>query len=259
VPVLLVPGNHERSRLPYPLLALQDGLHLFERPRTVVLEARGVRVAFAGFPFTHQIRRRFAEVLAAAAARETDPADVRVLCMHQCVEGATCGPRHFTFRFGDDVIRAGDLPRDVAVTLCGHIHRHQVLRPRGQPPVIYAGSIERTSFAEAPETKGYVVLELARSGLGPFQFRPLPTRPMVARTLSLDGIGTAEALARVYRFGQGPEPRHRYHAAVGLGLRGDPAQRPRMEDLLKQERDPKVMSALRASLTRIAARGGNPG
>lgn len=197
VPVLLVPGNHERSRLPYPLLALQDGLHLFERPRTVVLEARGVRVAFAGFPFTHQIRRRFAEVLAAAAARETDPADVRVLCMHQCVEGATCGPRHFTFRFGDDVIRAGDLPRDVAVTLCGHIHRHQVLRPRGQPPVIYAGSIERTSFAEAPETKGYVVLELARSGLGPFQFRPLPTRPMVARTLSLDGIGTAEALARV--------------------------------------------------------------
>jgi len=55
----------------------------------------------------------------------------------------------------------------------------------------------RTSFAEAPETKGYVRLEPARSGLGPFQFRPLPTRPMVARTLSLDGIGTAEALARV--------------------------------------------------------------
>ena len=55
----------------------------------------------------------------------------------------------------------------------------------------------RTSFAEAPETKGYVRLEPARSGLGPFQFRPLPTRPMVTRRLSLDGLGPSESLARV--------------------------------------------------------------
>jgi len=54
----------------------------------------------------------------------------------------------------------------------------------GLPPIIYAGSIERTSFAEAPETKGFVVLELARSGLRSFQFRPLPTRTMVTRTVS---------------------------------------------------------------------------
>jgi hypothetical protein len=43
--------------------------------------------------------------------------------------------------------------------------------------------IERTSFAEAPETKGFVVLELARSGLRSFEFRPLPARTMVTRTV----------------------------------------------------------------------------
>jgi exonuclease SbcD len=182
VPVLLVPGNHERSRMPFPLLALHDRLHLFDRPRTIVLEARGVRAAFMGFPYTHEIRWRFSEILA-AMNRDGLSADVRVLCLHQCIEGATCGPGNFTFRFGPDVIRTGDMPRNVAVTLSGHIHRHQVLQPVGRPPIIYAGSTERTSFAEAPETKGFVVLELARSGLRAFEFRPLPARTMVIRTV----------------------------------------------------------------------------
>jgi DNA repair exonuclease SbcCD nuclease subunit len=196
VPVLLVPGNHERGRLPYPLLALHEGLHVFDRPRHFVFDARGVRAAFIGFPHTHEIRQRFPDVFA-AATRGLPTADVRVLCLHQCIEGATCGPGNFTFRFGSDVIRCTDLPRDVAVTLSGHIHRHQVLRPAARGPIVYAGSVERTSFAEASETKGYVVLELARSGLATLEFRPLPARPMVARTLWFDGAGAADAHARV--------------------------------------------------------------
>ncbi len=195
-PVLFVPGNHERARLPYPLLAVHEHLHVFERPRTVVLEARGVRVAFTGVPYTDAVRRRFSEMLT-SARHGTDAADIRVLCLHQCVEGSTCGPGNFTFRNGPDVIRVADLPRDVAVTLSGHIHRHQVLRPAGRAPVIYAGSVERTSFAEAPETKGYVVLEFTQSGLGGFEFRPLPARPMVTRALSLDGVNGMDAHARV--------------------------------------------------------------
>ena len=184
IPVLLVPGNHERGRMPYPLLAIDDHLHVFDRPRTVVLEARGVRVAFTGFPYTAAVRGRFRDLVARAAA-DTGPADLRVQCMHQCVEGATCGPGNFTFAFGADVVRAADLPQDVSVTLCGHIHRHQILRPRGRGPVVYAGSVERTSFAEASETKGFVVLELTGAGLGAFEFNALATRPMVIRTLSV--------------------------------------------------------------------------
>ena len=185
VPVLLVPGNHERSRMPFPLLALHERLHLFDRPRSVIVEARGLRVAFMGFPYTQDIRRRFPEMLA-TLNRDDLPADVRVLCLHQCVQGATCGPGNFTFRFGPDVVRTADLPRNVAVTLSGHIHRHQVLRPAGVPPIVYAGSIERTSFAEASESKGFVVLELNRWGLGAFEFRPLPARAMVTRTVSFE-------------------------------------------------------------------------
>lgn len=96
-----------------------------------------------------------------------------------------------------DVIRTADLPQDVALVLSGHIHRHQVLRPAGRPPVIYAGSVERTSFAETPETKGFVVFQLTRSGLGPFEFRPLPARPMATRTLSFEDIPGSEVRARL--------------------------------------------------------------
>jgi DNA repair exonuclease SbcCD nuclease subunit len=176
VPVLLLPGNHERGQLPHPLLAMHRNLHVFDRPRTVALEAGGVRVAFTGFPHAPDVRARFGELLAAATAGAPD-ADVKLLCLHQCVEGATCGPADFTFREGPDVVPRRALPREVDAVLCGHVHRHQVLRAAGLPPVIYAGSTERTSSAEAGETKGVVVLWLSTDGLERHAFRPLPDHP----------------------------------------------------------------------------------
>jgi exonuclease SbcD len=175
VPVLLLPGNHERGRVPHPLLALHRHLHVFDRPRTVVLEGGGIRVAFTGFPYASEVRDRFPALLAEARAG-APPADVRLLCLHHCVEGATCGPGDFTFLGGPDVIPRSALPRDVAAVLCGHVHRHQVLRADGLPPVIYAGSTERTSRAEAGETKGIVLLQLDADGLLRHEFRALPPR-----------------------------------------------------------------------------------
>lgn len=187
VPVLIVPGNHERSAIPYPLLASHPRLHVFRRPGTITLEGQGLRVALAGFPYAHGVRRAFPGLLAATGYRQVE-ADARVLCLHQCIEGALCGPPPgFTFRDGEDVVRACDLPSDLAVVLCGHIHRHQVLREdlRGRPlsaPVIYAGSVERTSFAEREETKGFVMATVGPGGRGgrllASAFHALPSRAM---------------------------------------------------------------------------------
>ncbi len=196
IPVLLVPGNHERSRLPYPLLAFHENIHVFHSPRTIRLEARGLRVAFAGFPYAPEVRARFPSLLEAARRHERS-ADVQVLCLHQCVEGATCGPGDFTFRDGADVIRRADLPAEIAIVLSGHIHRHQVLRTAGGPSVVYAGSVERTSFAEMGEPKGTVVVDLAADGVREIGFRPLYARPMVICRVALAGLGVAAARARL--------------------------------------------------------------
>ena len=190
VPVLVVPGNHERSRLPHPGLALHPNLHVFDRPRTFVLEIRGVRVAVAGFPFERAVRARFPALLE-RTRWQREAASLRLLCMHQCVEGATVGPGDFTFTTASDVVRAQDLPHGLAAVLSGHIHRQQVLTNdlRGQPlpvPVLYPGSIERTSAAEIGEPKGFMVVDVAtgdRFGATTWEFRRLPARPLLQEQL----------------------------------------------------------------------------
>jgi DNA repair exonuclease SbcCD nuclease subunit len=196
IPVYVVPGNHERSAVPYALLAQHPNIHLFDRPRTFIGEWNGMRVALAGFPCERSvIRAAFRELLERTGWQET-PADVKLLCFHQCFEGATVGPQNYTFRSAEDVIRAADLPAGFAAVFAGHIHRHQVLTTdlRGRPlpaPVIYPGSIERTAIAEMGEEKGYVVLELALGGAGgvlkSWTFHQLPARPMVIEEIRVHG------------------------------------------------------------------------
>ncbi|MGD2120584.1 MAG: DNA repair exonuclease [Gemmatimonadota bacterium] len=192
VPVFVVPGNHERSRIPHEHLAAHPNLHIFRRPETRVIDVRGRRVALTGFPYERRyIRHQFPEILEKSGWHR-EQADARLLCMHHCVEGATVGPSDFTFRNADDVIRCTDLPSGFAAILSGHIHRHQILRHdlRGralQTPVLYPGSVERTAFAESEEEKGYVLVDVEpdQEGgrLGSHQFVPLPARPMLLREL----------------------------------------------------------------------------
>jgi DNA repair protein SbcD/Mre11 len=188
IPVVVVPGNHERSAIPYPLFAAHPGIHIFDRPRTFLLNVRGVNVALAGFPNDRdQIRERFADLL--ERTQWQDPAaDVRLLCLHQTVEGATVGPAGYVFRLAPDVIPGRAIPAGFAAVLSGHIHRHQVLTAdlRGQAlgaPVFYPGSTERTSTAERFEAKGYVTMSIdADDGVRTWAFHPLS--PAVTQSTS---------------------------------------------------------------------------
>jgi DNA repair exonuclease SbcCD nuclease subunit len=82
------------------------------------------------------------------------------------------------------------IPGNFAAILSGHIHRSQILTHdlsgrKMAAPVIYPGSIERTSFAERKEDKHYVLLEFepdgsAKGKLSGIQFIQLPARPMVS-------------------------------------------------------------------------------
>ncbi len=58
----------------------------------------------------------------------------------------------------------------------GHVHKHQNLNPKNNPPIVYPGSIERVDFGEEKEPKGYVYLEIEKGKVN-WQFCPLPARP----------------------------------------------------------------------------------
>ncbi len=227
VPVIVVPGNHERSAIPFPLLASHPSLHILDRPRTVVVDAGGQRVALAGFPFEREaVAERFPALVAGTGWQE-EAASVRLLCLHQTVEGARVGPVGYTFRRGHDVVRGRDIPRGFAAVLAGHIHRRQVLERdlSGRPlaaPVLYPGSIERTSVAERDEPKGYMVLVLAPGADGGalerVTFHELPTRPMVDVELEVEGLDRERVRHRVERL-LGPI---RADAVVRVRLLGEP-------------------------------------
>ena len=190
-PVVVVPGNHERSAIPFPLLAAHPGIHLFDRPRTIALNVRGADVAVAGFPCERNgVRERFHELVERTGWRDV-PSALRLLCFHQSVEGATVGPADFVFRNHPDVIPGRAIPPGFAAVLAGHIHRHQVVTTdlsgrRIAAPVLYPGSTQRTSAAECGDAKGYVTLEVAPSGDGvgslrSWTFHALPDVPFTPR------------------------------------------------------------------------------
>ena len=213
VPVFIVPGNHERSSIPYPMLALHAGIHIFDRPRTFTVDVRGVRLALIGFPYyRHDVRSTFLDLLGATDWVDAD-ADINLLCVHHCFEGASVGPSNYTFKYTPDVIKLAEVPDCMAAVLSGHIHRHQILTENlaGHPlatPVLYPGSIERTSFAEMTEPKGYLMLEVdqdnVRGGvLRHWEFVDLPARPMHIHDLAAkngkDGSLESEMCRVIYQ------------------------------------------------------------
>ncbi len=175
-------------------------IFVFDVPRTFYFQFGDVRFAIAGFPFVRDnIRKNIGTVLRKTHWQD-EPSDVNILAIHHAVEGATVGPQNYTFRYGADTIRRRDIPEKFACVLTGHIHRQQVLRRDGQyPPVIYPGSIERTSFAEKDEDKGFFLIEFRPDDRGQWalnrlRFQHLPARPMItvlldASSLTIDNVG----------------------------------------------------------------------
>jgi DNA repair protein SbcD/Mre11 len=201
IPVLIVPGNHERSNIPRSLLETHPGIIIFDRPRTPVVMVRGRRLGFAGFPNLRNDPASFFRPQLEKTGWNDCEADLRLLCMHQVIEGAQVGIQNYTFRTGREVIRGRDIPHGFDAVLSGHIHRHQVLTkdPSGEKlpaPVFYPGSTERTSFAEKDEQKGYLILNLPVEGEERIhhQFVPLPSRPMI--DLPVSGLGLSPDLVK---------------------------------------------------------------
>ncbi|MBE9222439.1 exonuclease subunit SbcD [Cyanobacterium stanieri LEGE 03274] len=58
----------------------------------------------------------------------------------------------------------------------GHVHRHQNLNLRNNPPVVYPGSIERVDFSEEKEEKGYVLIDIDGERGVSWEFCGLPAR-----------------------------------------------------------------------------------
>lgn len=192
IPVVIVPGNHERSAIPATLLFQHPNLHIFTAPASIAFTLRGRRVVIAGTPC---VRRKCAErfpALLDSTGWQAARGEVNILLAHQTFESAVCGTANYRFRSGEDVIERFDIPPGIHYVAAGHVHRHQTLTSLAAP-IVYAGSPDRISFAEEHEPKGSVLIEEQAAGLS-HHFIEHPVRPMAR--LPLDVTGRARQALR---------------------------------------------------------------
>jgi DNA repair protein SbcD/Mre11 len=177
---LIVPGNHERAKLPESLLIQDKNIYIFKKPDSYTVNSFNKLICFCGFPFeSGNVRSAFLRLVDKTGWWKKK-ADINILCLHQAVDGATVGPSNYTFRNREDVIDIDDIPDGFNMVLAGHIHRRQILTTSTGVPVIYSGSIERTSFAEKDEPKGFYDITFNSESARPcIRFIELPSRPMI--------------------------------------------------------------------------------
>lgn len=110
-----------------------------------------------------------------------DPELATILMAHASVQGAEFGGER-TVMLGADLVLSPGLVKNQKLdyVALGHIHKPQDLNEGKQPPVVYAGSIERVDFGEARDKKYFVLAEIERGKMVTPEWRELKNiRPFI--------------------------------------------------------------------------------
>lgn len=132
-----------------------------------------------------------------AEIRRLDPAIPTILLGHLMADRANLGAERLLAVGKSFTIPLALLIREeLDYVALGHVHRHQNLNPKGSPPVIYPGSIERVDFSEEKEEKGYVIAQVEK-GHCDWEFVPLPVRRFL--TITVDATQAEDPEAHILR------------------------------------------------------------
>ncbi len=92
-------------------------------------------------------------------AKKLDPTLPAILAAHVWVSGAKVGSEALMTIGQEHTLLSSNIAHPAFDYIAlGHIHKHQVLRDN--PPVVYAGSLERLNFSEEADDKGFYVVDI---------------------------------------------------------------------------------------------------
>ncbi len=218
IPIVMIVGNHDH---PYTFgkvnsmeifSLFSDNIHLFTtcESRDIMTKSGPVRVIGLPWPMIHELRTKeeFAAlakekqhekvheiysgfVMAEAERLRKEPVSYPVVVAgHLHVETAvmTEGSERVTLVTRDPVFTLSMLKQpEFDYVALGHIHKYQELNKERKPPVVYSGSIERISFAEAVQKKGFVMIDISKKKEVAFRHVLTPSRKMIQLEIDVRG------------------------------------------------------------------------
>ena len=218
IPVFLLTGNHDMPNAVghatateiFDTLAVKN-VYVANRPDIFKIPTPGGAIQVVSLPWLRrsalltredtknlnleQVTRMMQEALTqviASQAADLDPSLPAILAAHVLVGDAKVG------RGSESLMSIGQEPAVLLSNIAlpafdyvalGHIHKRQVLSEN--PPVVYAGSLERVDFGEENDEKGfYVVHILTDANHGKrqvsFKFHPVNARRFLTVNVTLD-------------------------------------------------------------------------
>lgn len=224
IPVVLIVGNHDlppaegrASTLDVFTTFNAENVYVGRTIDTLRIQTRGGPVQVVTLPWVQRSRYLARDAVRGKSVKEVDealaetvldllkgereglsPDEPAILAAHASIQGASFGSERNIMLGQDLILPMGDIadPAFDYVAL-GHIHKHQVLREN--PPVVYAGSMERVDFGEEKDEKGFIVAEV-KKGRARFQFHPVAARRMVTVRVKPKGDDpTGEVLKAIAR------------------------------------------------------------
>ncbi len=189
IPVFLLTGNHD---LPnafgratateiFDTLAIQK-VYVSSRPDVYRIPLRSGVLQIVSLPWLRrsallskeetknlnfkEINERLEQVLTnifTANVQKLDPKLPAILAAHVWVVGAKVGSESSMTIGQEHTLLPGSIAHPAFDYIAlGHIHRHQVVHEN--PPVVYAGSLERLNFSEETDEKGFYVVDIEPDG-----------------------------------------------------------------------------------------------
>ncbi len=127
----------------------------------------------------HRLLREAVTTSIATLAAQVDSSLPSVLVAHISMSGALPGSERSNRMGSDVVIHQADLALSAwDYVALGHMHRHQVLSRADEPPIVYSGSLERMSFEEERQPKGFCWVEVSPGDVV-WEFIEVDARPFV--------------------------------------------------------------------------------
>lgn len=234
IPIFLLIGNHDMpnaigkatSTEIFHTLSVKN-VYVSNKPEVLRIETKSGVVQVASLPWLRknallkrdeaknltieETNQQLQGVLTAAIAslvEQLDPALPAVLAAHISVGNAMVGSERMMAIGQDAFVMPGNIANPAFDYIAlGHIHKRQVLWEN--PPMVYAGSLERVDFGEEADDKGFYVIDIETDSAGKrhttFTFHPITGR--VFRTVSVnleadDPDPTATVLRAIHTGGQ---------------------------------------------------------